>query len=93
MKQLYQDAIALSSKFGRPDLFTIFTCNPQWVEITENLLPDERATDRPDLIARVFRLKLKALLHDILKKKILDTSFYHCGRSPSSSTSSASSLL
>ena len=48
MKQLYQDAIALSSKFGRPDLFTTFTCNPKWREITENLLPGEKARDRPD---------------------------------------------
>ena len=71
MKQLYHDAIALSSKFGRPDLFATFTCNPKWREITENLLPGEQASDRPDLVARVFNMKLKALMHDILKKKVL----------------------
>lgn len=71
MKQLYHDAIALSSKFGRPDLFATFTCNTKWREITENLLPGEKALERPDLIARVFNMKLKALMHDILKKKVL----------------------
>ena len=54
MKQLYQDTIALSTKFGRPDLFTTFTCNPSWKEITENLLPGKQSIDRPDLIAQVF---------------------------------------
>lgn len=71
MKQLYQDTIALSTKFGRPDLFTTFTCNPNWKEIKENLRPGEQPTDRPDLIARVFRLKLKALMDDIVKHKVL----------------------
>ena len=28
--QLYQDAIAMVQKFGHPDLFVIFTCNPAW---------------------------------------------------------------
>lgn len=32
IKQLYQDIIAFSTKFGRPDLFTTFTCNPKWRE-------------------------------------------------------------
>lgn len=71
MKQLYQDCMALTTKFSRPDIFTTFTCNPNWTDITANLLPGERTTDRPDLIARVFRLKLKALINDILKKKVL----------------------
>ena len=75
MKQLYQDTIALSTKFGRPDLFTTFTCNPKWKEIQENLLPGEQASERPDLIARVFNLKLRALLKDITKEHVLGKSF------------------
>ena len=76
MKQLYQDAIALSTKFGRPDFFITFICNPNWKEIKENLLSGERLTNRPDLIARVFNQKLRALQHDIRKKKILDEFCY-----------------
>lgn len=77
MKQLYQDAMALTAKFGRPDLFVTFTCNPKWREMTENLLPGEKATDRPDLVARVFNLKKKAPLDDILGKHVLGKSLFY----------------
>ena len=43
-------------KYGKPDLFITFTCNPQWEEITSALLLNQKASDRPDLIVRVFRL-------------------------------------
>ena len=33
MHQLYQDAMGLIRKFGKPDLFITFTCNPHWPEI------------------------------------------------------------
>ncbi|GBO29161.1 hypothetical protein AVEN_236302-1 [Araneus ventricosus] len=33
MQQNYQDAMAMVRKFGRPDLFVTFTCNPSWPEI------------------------------------------------------------
>jgi hypothetical protein len=65
MKKQYQDAMAIVRAFGKPDLFITMTCNPKWPEIAENLLPGQKADDRPDLVTRVFRLKLKALLHDI----------------------------
>src|SRR4030095_5528151 len=67
---LYQDAIAIVRRFGKPDLFITFTCNPAWLEITVELLPGQHASDRPDLVSRVFHLKLKSLLDDILKKEI-----------------------
>ena len=38
MKVLYQDAMAIVRKFGRPDYLITFTCNPKWREIEENLL-------------------------------------------------------
>jgi len=52
-------------KFGKPDLFVTFTCNPKWKEITNALLLGQTAKDRPDLVTRVFNLKLDALLKDI----------------------------
>ena len=30
MAQNYQDAMSIVSKFGKPDLFITFTCNPKW---------------------------------------------------------------
>ena len=68
MQQNYLDAMALVRKYGRPDFFITMTANPNWPEIKNSLAPGESAADRPDLVARVFRLKADALLHDILKK-------------------------
>jgi hypothetical protein len=65
MNGLYQDAMALVRKFGKPDLFVTMTCNPKWEEIVRELLPGQTAQDRPDLVARVFKLKLKELIHEI----------------------------
>ena len=77
MFQLHQDAITIVRKFGKPDLFTTFKCNPFWDEITCILLPKQKATDRPDLIVRVFKQKLRELLNDILKKHVLGKPVAH----------------
>ncbi|UYV80593.1 hypothetical protein LAZ67_19000888 [Cordylochernes scorpioides] len=71
MQQNYQDAMAIVRKFGRPDLFVTFTCNPRWTDIVENLLPNQNPSDRPDLVARVFNLKLQQLLHEIVSQHVL----------------------
>jgi|SRR5271170_2569731 len=55
MKQLYQDSMAICRHYGRADFFITFTCNPKWDEITVNLPPGFSLTDRPDIVARVFR--------------------------------------
>jgi len=59
MMQHYQYAIAIYRALGPPDFFVTFTCNPGWPEITNELLPSQRSEDRPDLITRVFRIKLR----------------------------------
>ncbi|CAF1646682.1 unnamed protein product, partial [Rotaria magnacalcarata] len=71
MSKLYQDNMAMVRKFGRPDLFITFTCNPKWEEIKSELKAFQSSSDRPDLVTRVFRLKLKEFLDDIVKRKIL----------------------
>eukprot|EP00798_Chlamydomonas_sp_ICE-L_P028691 gene28691-31859_t len=71
MHQLYQDAMAVVRKLGKPDLFVTFTCNPKWQEIQEALLPGQKPADRPNIVSRVFRLKLDALLDDLVKKGVL----------------------
>ena len=71
MQRNYQDAMAMVAKYGKPDLFLTFTCSPKWTEITENLLPGQTTSDRPDLISRVFTLKLDELLSDICKRHVL----------------------
>jgi len=54
-----------------PDAFVTFTCNPQWLEIKKVLLLGQQPQDQPDLVTRVFKIKLKELINDIHKKHIL----------------------
>ena len=44
--------------------------NLKWDEITRELLPGQTATDRPDLVVRVFHLKLTHLLKDLKQRQI-----------------------
>ena len=67
MLNLFQDSMAIVKDFGRPDLFCTFTCNPYWIEILRELTAGQTAVDAPDLVARVFKLKLRALMDFILK--------------------------
>jgi hypothetical protein len=67
MNEKYQDAMALTAKFGKPDIFITMTCNPYWKEIGQAHGPGQHAHDRPDLCARVFHVKKKALLTDVTK--------------------------
>lgn len=47
------------------------TSNPKWREIEDNLLPEQTASDRPDLVARVFRMKFKGMLTDVKDRHVL----------------------
>ena len=63
--------MAICRYFGKPDLFITFTCNPMWQEIQDALLPGQKPEDAPHIVARVFHLKLRALLDDLLKHNVL----------------------
>ncbi|XP_039601724.1 LOW QUALITY PROTEIN: uncharacterized protein LOC120523984 [Polypterus senegalus] len=76
-QQNFQDAMAIVRKFGKPDIFLTFTCNSQWTEIQRNLKNGEQAHDRLDLVARVFQLKLKGLMRDLLVNKVLGCAVAH----------------
>ena len=71
LKENFEGAMAIMKKYGKPDLFITFTCNPKWRRITENLYPDQTANERPDLVIRVFKLKLNNLRNDIIKHGVL----------------------
>ena len=77
MFELYQDSMSIVRKYGKPDLFITFTCNPKWEEISSALILNQKATDRPDLIVRVFRMKLRELLTDICKHHVLGSPLAH----------------
>ena len=71
MFQLYQDSIAIACYYGKIDFFLTMTANPNWQEIKDQLLLGQSSSDRPDIIARVFRQKSDALINDIYKNGIL----------------------
>lgn len=70
MQQLFQDAMGIVRVLGSPSYFITMTCNPKWKEIQDRLKPGQTASDRPDLVARVFQQKLKLLLDDLVKGRI-----------------------
>ncbi|XP_058198400.1 uncharacterized protein LOC131313924 [Rhododendron vialii] len=60
--------MALVQKYGKPDLFLTMTCNVNWPEIHNKLLPGQAPSDRLDLVARVFMSKFEEFKDDILNK-------------------------
>ncbi|OMO65301.1 DNA helicase PIF1, ATP-dependent [Corchorus capsularis] len=68
--QKYQDAMAICRAYGYPDLFITFTSNGNWPELKDalNFYPGLRPEDRPDLVARVFHIKLRHFLDDLIKR-------------------------
>ncbi|XP_019167686.1 PREDICTED: uncharacterized protein LOC109163399 [Ipomoea nil] len=69
--RLSEDAMAICRLVGYPDLFITFTCNPKWPEV-QRFLKDRKlkAEDRPDIICRLFKMKLDALISDFRKNKL-----------------------
>ena len=67
MAQNYEDAMTICRKVGYPDLFMTFTCNPKWSKITKCLefIEGQNVEDQPDIVTRVFKIKLDELLHDL----------------------------
>lgn len=74
MTQSYQDCMAIVRACGNPTLFITMTTNPQWAEIREAIdvanHPHRSAPYRPDIVARVFNLKLQALMDELVKDQI-----------------------
>ncbi|XP_019195885.1 PREDICTED: uncharacterized protein LOC109189730 [Ipomoea nil] len=71
MIQNYQDAMAICRSIGYPNLFITFTCNPKWPEIQRFLEKiNLKAEDRPDIVCKVFKMKLDCLIKEIKYGKL-----------------------
>ena len=71
MHQNYLDAMSLCKWFGYPDFFITFTCNPKWPEIARFLKDTAlQSEDRPDILCRLFKIKLDTLMKDIKEKHL-----------------------
>ncbi|XP_031090985.1 uncharacterized protein LOC115995982 [Ipomoea triloba] len=52
-------------RIGYPNLFITFTCNPKWPEIQRYIgVRGLRPEDRPDIVSRVFKMKLDSLVKE-----------------------------
>jgi hypothetical protein len=73
MYKHYQDALAICRVHGNPQYFITFTCNSKWPEIIGyqggRSNPASTSKDRPDIIARVFRLKVAAFIKMLREEK------------------------
>ena len=71
---VHRDIVAMNfrveCRYHSPDLFITFTCNPKWEEIQSVLPIGHVHTDHPDIVARVFWLKFKYLMSDIVDRPI-----------------------
>ncbi|KAI9124307.1 hypothetical protein K1719_005607 [Acacia pycnantha] len=72
MIQNYQDAMAICAWAGYPNIFLTFTCNPMWPEITRHCEKDGlKPCDKPEILSRVFHMKLDKLMRILKDEKIL----------------------
>ncbi|CAN6271300.1 unnamed protein product [Urochloa humidicola] len=61
--------MAICRFYGPPALFITFTCNPKWQKIADALafIPGQRPDARPDIVSRVFKLKVEELVSELKK--------------------------
>jgi hypothetical protein len=77
MQKSFQDSMAIVRTFGKPGYFITFAANPHWEEIDTELLADDAGVqmqtwrDRPDLVARVFKMKHDSMMQDLKTKNVL----------------------
>lgn len=61
-----KDAFAICRCVGYPSLFITITCNPEWPEIKRFVQKRGlKAEDRPDILCRIFKMKLSELIKDL----------------------------
>lgn len=65
--------MAICRYVGYPDLFLTFKCNPKWPEIKYFFedIEGQRSDDRPDVVSRVFSIKLSELINDLKRRHVL----------------------
>jgi hypothetical protein len=65
MQQHLQDALAINHFHKRGDLFVTITANSGWPKIKNALLSGQTASNRPNIVVRVFYVKLNSLIKEI----------------------------
>ncbi|XP_074327157.1 uncharacterized protein LOC141665073 [Apium graveolens] len=70
MTQYFKDSLAICQTLGHPSLFLTMTTNTNWPEIQRMLkhMLGVDVADAPDVVARVFKMKVDQLI-DMIKRK------------------------
>ena len=71
-KQLACNALAIVADLKRTHCFTTMTVDPNSPEVLEQLIGNETAFDRMEIVCRVFKAKKDALVHNIKNGKYFD---------------------
>lgn len=61
--QQYMASMAVAQQMGPPSYFVTITCSSKWPEFAEFIKPGMTASDRPEIVARIFQMKLKQVSH------------------------------
>lgn len=69
MIEQYQVGMTICQWAGCPDIFLTFTSNPRWIEIQHfiDFISGQKVEDHPNIIARLFHIKINALIEEIIK--------------------------
>jgi hypothetical protein len=65
----FLDAITLVQRFEKLNYFFTMMCNPYWEEVSRELFLGQTPQHYPELVARVYRSKLRNLHDHLIKKK------------------------
>jgi hypothetical protein len=74
MSGKFHDALYICTRLVCTSIFTTVTANPKWPEIFEAIRensPTTTPSDRADTIAKVFKLTLYELMHDLMHKQVM----------------------
>ncbi|GFW73363.1 hypothetical protein TNCV_2800271 [Trichonephila clavipes] len=78
LQEYTEDAFTYVRTYGWPDVFITFTCNSSWQNRTQELMSGQKATDRHDIVAFLFRLKVQKLMNVLTKGKIFGDACAMC---------------
>lgn len=64
--------IATSNRLGHPDILSTLTCGQKWTTVARDLLSGQKSRGRLDIRAKVFHIKLRALLYFLTDEKFFE---------------------
>ena len=70
MRKALHDMHAVTTRLGYPDIFVTMTCNPKSLEINSMLKLGQNAKSQPDLCAKVFYMKCRAMVQMVIDEEI-----------------------